>query len=230
MCLARIWAKVKIPVSGLFSSWATPAANKPTDDSFSDRMICAWALFRSRRLAVDLFREFLRPALKLSLCRLELLGHLHEGTGQLSDFVGAGDRDGHVEVTLGHSLRALQQSLHRAIHESVNQQRPQSAHDARRNDAPGNCVARGARHALIRILERNADVDDTQQLLFLLVGVARGIPAGRLIVDHFNGCQGAISRAANHTPAIVGAFRALSTAAPNRDTGYSPPRCDPRPD
>ena len=172
MCLARMWAKVKIPVSGLFNSWATPAASRPTEDSFSERMICVWASLQVARLVFHFLLEFLGPALQFALCCLELLGHLHKRAGQLPDFIVARDRDGHVEVAVGHALRALQQALHGAIDQSVNQERAQSAHDAGGNDAPDDGVACGACHALIRVRERHADINHTQQ--FLLPAGARG--------------------------------------------------------
>ena len=41
-CRSR-WAKVSTPVSGLLISWATPAARRPIEASFSARLTCCRA-------------------------------------------------------------------------------------------------------------------------------------------------------------------------------------------
>ena len=158
-------------------------------------------------LVLHFVRQFLRPIAQLLVRFPQILGHIVKGLCKVSEFIAAGHRDEAIQVTVGDPSGAVQQTLHRPVDQPVGEQSDQPTdHDTGRQSEK-NRVARGFGHVMVGLLQGNADVNDAQQALALGVGVARGIPAGRFIVDDVDGRQRAVAVPRSKDPGSLGSLK-----------------------
>ena len=178
--------KVRMPVSGLLSSCAMPAASRPTEASFS-RSAAPASAARSLRVRSSTFSSSVcAPLGQLAPRIAQRDGHGVEGGRHLAEFVRAAHRDRLLEVAGREPLRAGLQVAQRHVDQAMHQQAERERGEDDESHREADHVEGVAPHGAVDLVQRVDDVQHAEHRLVLAVRMAGRRVAGRLVAHHLH--------------------------------------------